>query len=290
MNFCHLVVILSSQHASRMSMMSVGQLVPGFYDNEPSPLFVEKGMAFDFKPVVKQQIASHAVNPPCLLASTPELEEALLSFSAACSVPNSLVTSAPLSVSAMASSNLGPFGKGSLCSYPGPLAQTAGLFRPESADSPLSTASHSVSPSPLSTGLLSGTNGSQTTAFPFDQAAAPDLSSSKSVHSQSVAAALAGLPLAALQPGMQDQLKKQRKKERNRVAAMKCRKRKLEREADLEEHVRKLKGHNGELTAEVARLRQQVCVLKQTVMKHVNSGCNMVSSEHDLPTLHQSDL
>ena len=281
----------------------MSSLVPvSLYDKEDSSLFVDPSMELDLKPMVKQQLAqSHILDTPCLLASTPEIEQALLNLSAACSVGNAALAPPSHLVTTMGSvgSVANPYTPSS-CSpaYSASLVQS--LFRPETSESPLSTASNSasVTPSPLSGGALQS-SGLRSTAFPFDRVLAGDSAASSpnpcrsphtvksaSVHSQSVAAALAGLPLAALQPGMQDQLKKQRKKERNRVAAMKCRKRKLEREADLETRVSKLKEFNGELTAEVTRLRQQVCLLKQTVMKHVNGGCTMVTpGDLDVPSL-----
>lgn len=83
----------------------------------------------------------------------------------------------------------------------------------------------------------------------------------------------------ALQPidlEVQEIVKRERKKQRNRIASSKCRKRKLEREARLETRVKELKERNIELNAVANALKQQVCDLKQRVMDHVNEGCQIM--------------
>ena len=77
---------------------------------------------------------------------------------------------------------------------------------------------------------------------------------------------------------LQEMVKRERKKLRNRVASSKCRKRKLEREARLDQRVKDLKEKNIELGAVANALKQQVCDLKQRVMDHVNEGCQIVLS------------
>lgn len=74
----------------------------------------------------------------------------------------------------------------------------------------------------------------------------------------------------------QEVIKTERKRQRNRVAASKCRKRKLERIARLEEKVNSLKNQNLELTNSANALRQQVADLKSKVISHVNSGCQLM--------------
>ncbi len=66
---------------------------------------------------------------------------------------------------------------------------------------------------------------------------------------------------------------------RNRVAASKCRKRKLERIAQLDGKVQQLKGENAELAGVVKRLKEAVCNLKQEVMDHMNSGCQIMVAD-----------
>lgn len=74
---------------------------------------------------------------------------------------------------------------------------------------------------------------------------------------------------------MQEHIKHQRKKLRNRLAAQRCRRRKIEREDTLKVKVKELKAKNSELTTLASQLRMQVCDLKQKVMLHVNEGCQV---------------
>jgi len=76
-------------------------------------------------------------------------------------------------------------------------------------------------------------------------------------------------------PELQERLKSERKKMRNRIAASKCRKRKLQKEAELEDKVKILKKKNGDLSSTVMDLRREVMLLKEKIMKHANSGCNI---------------
>lgn len=80
---------------------------------------------------------------------------------------------------------------------------------------------------------------------------------------------------------MQEQIKHQRKKLRNRLAAQRCRKRKIEREDTLKVRVKELKNKNSELTTLASQLRMQVCDLKQKVMLHVNEGCQVFLKEDE---------
>lgn len=73
----------------------------------------------------------------------------------------------------------------------------------------------------------------------------------------------------------QEQMKLERKKARNRIAASKCRSRRLQREADLEGKVKILKDHNKELNNEVNGLREQISNLKKALMQHVKTGCQI---------------
>lgn len=78
----------------------------------------------------------------------------------------------------------------------------------------------------------------------------------------------------------QEVIKTERKRQRNRVAASKCRKRKLERIARLEDKVNALKNQNLELSNSANTLRQQVADLKSKVMSHVRSGCQLMMGHH----------
>ena len=73
----------------------------------------------------------------------------------------------------------------------------------------------------------------------------------------------------------QEKSKLERKRQRNRLAASKCRKRKLERIAQLDSKVSDLKGENVELANVVKRLKDAICNLKQEVLDHVKNGCQI---------------
>ncbi|KAK2818167.1 hypothetical protein Q7C36_022100 [Tachysurus vachellii] len=74
----------------------------------------------------------------------------------------------------------------------------------------------------------------------------------------------------------QERIKAERKRLRNRMAATKCRRRKLERISRLEDKVKVLKTDNAGLSNTASRLREQVEHLKQKVMTHVSSGCQLM--------------
>ncbi|XP_014246672.1 transcription factor jun-D-like [Cimex lectularius] len=83
-------------------------------------------------------------------------------------------------------------------------------------------------------------------------------------------------PVSPIDMECQERIKMERKRQRNRIAASKCRKRKLERISLLEEKVRVLKGENAELAQVANKLKAQVCRLKEEVMQHVNQGCHLI--------------
>lgn len=85
-------------------------------------------------------------------------------------------------------------------------------------------------------------------------------------------------PLSPIDMRDQERIKLERKRLRNRIAASKCRKRKLERISRLEDKVSALKAENTELGSVVSSLRDQVCRLKQEVMLHVKQGCQIMMS------------
>jgi len=80
---------------------------------------------------------------------------------------------------------------------------------------------------------------------------------------------------------VQEHIKHQRKKLRNRLAAQRCRKRKIEREDTLKAKVKELKQKNADLTSLSRDLRMQVCELKQQVMQHLNQGCHIFMKDND---------
>lgn len=85
-------------------------------------------------------------------------------------------------------------------------------------------------------------------------------------------------PLPPIDLALQETVKNERKKQRNRVAASKCRKRKLEKEADLQVKVDELKDINTKLHTEISDLKKQVSNLKLQVMEHVHGGCEIMLS------------
>uniref|UniRef100_A0A8C4XAF3 Transcription factor JunD n=1 Tax=Erpetoichthys calabaricus TaxID=27687 RepID=A0A8C4XAF3_ERPCA len=86
-------------------------------------------------------------------------------------------------------------------------------------------------------------------------------------------------PLSPIDMDTQERIKAERKKLRNRIAASKCRKRKLERISRLEDKVKTLKNQNTELASTASLLREQVAQLKQKVLNHVNSGCQLLPQQ-----------
>lgn len=83
-------------------------------------------------------------------------------------------------------------------------------------------------------------------------------------------------PMSPIDMENQEIIKAERKKLRNRLAATKCRRRKLERIARLEEKVKVLKSDNVGLSTTASVLRDQVAQLKQKVLTHVSSGCQLM--------------
>jgi len=74
----------------------------------------------------------------------------------------------------------------------------------------------------------------------------------------------------------QEKIKLERKRLRNRQAAAKCRKRKLERISLLDDRVAQLKTENSDLAAVVKKMKASVASLKQEIMEHERSGCEIL--------------
>lgn len=83
-------------------------------------------------------------------------------------------------------------------------------------------------------------------------------------------------PISPINLEHQEVFKLDRKRARNRVAARKCRYRKLERIAKLEDRVKELTGQKNDLATNATTLKDQVARLKQQIMEHVNSGCKVM--------------
>ncbi|XP_061414096.1 transcription factor JunB-like [Lethenteron reissneri] len=86
-----------------------------------------------------------------------------------------------------------------------------------------------------------------------------------------------GLPLAVIDFDSQERLKAERKRQRNRLAASRCRHRKLERISRLEERVQALRGENSALQAAAGSLRRQVAGLRRRVLSHLHGGCSITA-------------
>lgn len=97
---------------------------------------------------------------------------------------------------------------------------------------------------------------------------------------QTVPCGLNSPPPSPINMANQEVIKLERKRARNRIAARKCRTRKLERIARLEDKVADLKGQNNELSGQASKLRDEVCKLKQTIIDHANSGCQIMLSQN----------
>jgi len=87
-------------------------------------------------------------------------------------------------------------------------------------------------------------------------------------------------PLSPINMESQERIKLERKRARNRIAARKCRHRKLERISRLEDKIDGLKQQNSSLSNTATQLREQVCRLKQQILQHVKSGCQVMMSQN----------
>ena len=73
----------------------------------------------------------------------------------------------------------------------------------------------------------------------------------------------------------QEHMKVERKKARNRIAASKCRLRRLQRESELSTKVKALRTHNQELRDQLNELKGQLTDLKTTINRHIKNGCRI---------------
>jgi len=81
----------------------------------------------------------------------------------------------------------------------------------------------------------------------------------------------------------QEQLKSERKKARNRVAATKCRQKRLAREASQQEKVIQLKTQYNQLQSQRVALKESIEELKKQLNDHLRKGCQI-----DLPKITNS--
>uniref|UniRef100_UPI0035902C1F transcription factor JunB-like n=1 Tax=Myxine glutinosa TaxID=7769 RepID=UPI0035902C1F len=78
----------------------------------------------------------------------------------------------------------------------------------------------------------------------------------------------------------QEIMKVERKRHRNRIAATRCRRRKLERIARLQDKVASLKAQNVTLENQAGLLREHVGRLKRRVLGHIDRGCHLALNAH----------
>lgn len=119
--------------------------------------------------------------------------------------------------------------------------------------------------------LLPGASGVQTHRFSTlkeEPQTVPEMHATSSDHGSP--------PMSPIDLENQERIKAERKRLRNRLAATKCRRRKLERIARLEDRVKVLKSDNAGLSSTASVLREQVAQLKQKVLRHVSSGCQLM--------------
>lgn len=75
--------------------------------------------------------------------------------------------------------------------------------------------------------------------------------------------------------GQQETVKMERKRERNRIAARKCRERKISRIAELSATVESLEGDKEHLSTQITTLNDEIVRLRQIISEHEHSGCNV---------------
>ena len=85
-------------------------------------------------------------------------------------------------------------------------------------------------------------------------------------------------PLEPIDMADQERIKLERKRYRNRIAASKCRQRKLERISKLQDRVSRLAAKNDELTNFMNTVQDIINRLNNHSMKHRESGCDI----HDM--------
>jgi len=80
-------------------------------------------------------------------------------------------------------------------------------------------------------------------------------------------------PISPINMAAQERIKLERKRARNRQAATRCRNRKLERIATLQDQADRLRAINSQLSCEVNRLRETVHQLRRDISRHSAAGC-----------------
>jgi hypothetical protein len=118
-----------------------------------------------------------------------------------------------------------------------------------------------------------------------------DSVSSVSSSLTTTAAGVETPPISPIDMAAQERIKIERKRARNRLAATRCRNRKLERIATLQDQADRLRSTNAQLAAEVGRLRSTVYQLRRDVARHSAAGCQPLGATALIPgvfpVLHQ---
>ena len=175
---------------------------------------------------------------------------------------------------------------------PSALSQSATVPTTTSVSLPVLTASNELSTTMSLPGAPAGriptTVAHQKGALPTSRANLPVSAAGLDVRipqikdePQTVPSLNSSPPMSPINMESQEKIKLERKRARNRVAARKCRTRKLERISRLEDRVKDLKGQNNDLLGTATGLREQVMKLKQQIVEHANSGCQIMTT-HDM--------
>jgi len=270
---------------------------PQLYDDQPNPwLDKKKSMTLDLSEPKKKKSYGSLLSTPdvqMLKLASPELEKLIMT-------QQGTVTTTPTPTSVLYPKNVTAeqeqFAEGfvqaltQLHETQGPPTTTS--MQPlETTTMPQALTTTTSLPGSASVGLRqqsnNGTNHSTTTvtssqSYNYTGVATVGVQRIKQEEQpQTVPVFLANgtPPMSPIDMETQERIKAERKRLRNRVAASKCRKRKLERIARLEEKVSELKEQNSNLSMSASELREQVCKLKQQVMSHVKSGCQVMLAQ-----------
>lgn len=88
-------------------------------------------------------------------------------------------------------------------------------------------------------------------------------------------------PQSPIDMSDQERIKLERKREKNRRAAQKCRTRKLERIARLEHRTKQLREQNARLAQESADVCEQLVRLRSQIAEHFRNGCFLTHESDD---------
>lgn len=75
--------------------------------------------------------------------------------------------------------------------------------------------------------------------------------------------------------GAQDRMRVERKRERNRLAARKCRERKIKKIDELTSQVQKLENDKKSLATRISRMQAEISRLQSVIQDHAHSGCKI---------------